>query len=79
MSIHNNTSNQFLTSVVYTIHSQNNTDYAKLCSALERGENWCNIIYPRDQDLVNSDWNKKRKRPTNIINNSRAVKKSRHN
>ena len=59
-------------------------EYVELCRAMERGESWYDIMYPRNQDMLvdNTNWiqtEKKRQRPSTINDISRDMKKPRYN
>jgi hypothetical protein len=61
-------------------------EYQELCRAIERGESWYDIMYPRNQDVVvdNSECidsaaaGKKRPRPITINDIPRDIKKPRY-
>ena len=59
-------------------------EYIEFCRAIERGESWYDIMYPRNQDVTVGNSNKyqtgkKRKQPIDINNISRDIKKPRYN
>jgi hypothetical protein len=60
-------------------------EYVELCRAMERGESWYDIMYPRGQDVIVDSSKcidsagKKRKQPIDINDISRVIKKPRYN
>jgi len=61
------------------------SEYLELSKAIERGESWYDIMYPRSQDVIVDSSKcidsagKKRKQPIDINDISRAIKKPRYN
>ena len=55
-------------------------EFAELCNAMERGESWYDLMYPRGEDITvtGGGWaevGKKRKRPVSINSNKYSIPK----